>query len=129
MDVALLVALAIAFLTNDSSFDPDFVVHATAGIALLPLLAVHLAGSIGWLRRVWRTRFRDRQAGMVGVNLVLAFATVSCVGSGFPVWLEWSDSAVIGQVHAATGFICLGATVAHLGLNRRRIARLAGLGA
>ncbi len=53
-----------------------------------------------------------------------------CIVSGFPLWLEWVDNAaneesIYESIHAISGFLGVGLTIAHLIMNRHRIVQLA----
>ncbi len=60
VDVTLLAGFVVEFVSRERSFDPDYVLHGTAGLALIGVLVVHLAGNWGWIARVASRRRRDQ---------------------------------------------------------------------
>ena len=126
VDTSLLICFGVAFYTatSEGSLDPDRVLHSWVGLALLPLLAVHLASNARWLTRIWLNKHRDREARLAGLNTLLAATMLLCIASGIPMWLDWSDAALITETHEASGFISIALVAAHLAMNRRRIRRL-----
>lgn len=126
--IALAVGFVVEFLTRERSFDPDYLLHGWAGIALLAVLALHLGGNWGWIRRVATRRRRDREARLGLLNLGFGVATVVCIVSGIPLWLEWTEAGAVTGVHAGTGFLSIVLMLVHIGWNQRRIRALVGLG-
>jgi hypothetical protein len=50
---------------------------------------------------------------------------LTCITTGILLWLDRSDTTWITETHEASGFISIAIVIAHLVMNRRRIARLA----
>lgn len=130
VDIAMVVILAITPLTSERSFDPDFLLHSWAGLALVPLAAVHLAGNTAWLNRLRHQRLHARERTFSLVNVAIVGSLSVCIVSGFPLWLEWVDNAaneesIYESIHAISGFLGVGLTIAHLIMNRHRIVQLA----
>jgi hypothetical protein len=124
VDVLVLVGFVVEFVSREKSFDAKFVLHSYAGFVLAPLLALHLWGNAGWVRRVWRNKRHDREARLASVNLLFGTTTVICIVSGLPLWFDWNLSGVLRALHAAMGFVSILLVAVHLGMNRRRFARL-----
>ncbi|MGI9616898.1 MAG: hypothetical protein ACR2QO_28540 [Acidimicrobiales bacterium] len=121
IDVALLVGFLAAFVTREG---PDYAVHSWIGIVLLPIIGVHLAGSLGWIKRVWARKRRDRDFNLGLFNAILGSLAGVCIATGFPIWLEWSEAAVWSTAHTITGFASILMMFGHLFLNRTRINEL-----
>jgi hypothetical protein len=127
VDTSLLVCFGFTFYTatSEGTLDPNRVLHSWTGLALVPLLAVHLASNASWITRLWRNKRRDREAGLAALNLLLAATMLTCITTGILLWLDRSDTTWITETHEASGFISIAIVIAHLVMNRRRIARLA----
>ncbi len=48
VDTALLAGFLTEFITREG---PDYGLHSWVGIVLVPIIAVHLLGNAGWIRR------------------------------------------------------------------------------
>lgn len=130
VDVAMVAILAVTPLTSERSFDPDFVLHSWAGMALVPLAGVHLAGNTAWLNRLRHRRLHARERSFSLVNVAIVGSLGLCIASGFPLWLEWventaDEESIYESIHAISGLLGVGLTIAHLTMNRRRIVQLA----
>lgn len=123
VDVGLLVGFLAEFITREG---PDYFVHSWVGIILVPIIAVHLAGSMGWIKRVWARKRDDRDFNLGVLNAALGVLTGICVATGFPIWLEWSEASAWSGIHTITGFLSILIMFVHLWMNRRRIRLLAG---
>ncbi len=121
IDVGLLVGFLAEFVTREG---PDYAVHSWVGIILIPIIGLHLAGSIGWIRRVWARRGQDRDFKLGVLNASLGFFAGVCITTGFPIWLDWSAASAWTTVHTVTGFASILAMFAHLWMNRARINQL-----
>lgn len=124
LDVALFVGFIVEFLTREPSFDPDYLLHSWVGIALMPVIAMHLLGNRGWIARVWANRRRDREYRLGVLNAVLGTCAAICLVSGFPPWFGWIEGGVVSTVHTATGLLAIVLMFVHLAWNRRRIGAL-----
>jgi hypothetical protein len=118
-----MVCFGFAFYTaiSEGQVDPDKVLHSWSGLTLVPALVVHLLGNAPWIRRLWRTRRRDREARLAGLNLALAVTMLTCVVSGSTLWFGWSHATLAVDVHEASSFITTGLVVSHLIMNRKRL--------
>ena len=123
VDVGLLVGFLAEFITREG---PDYAVHSWIGIVLVPIIGVHLAGSLGWIKRVWARKRDDREFNLGVLNTVLGTLTAVCIVTGFPIWLEWSDLGAWSTVHTITGFVSIILMFSHLWMNRSHITRLLG---
>ena len=121
LPVVLLVAFIAEFLTREG---PDYTLHAWVGIALLPIIAVHLTGNAGWIRAVWKRRRQHREFGLGVLNASFAALVSVCIVTGFPLWLGWSSAAGWTGTHTVTGIASILVMFVHLWRNRARISRL-----
>ena len=121
IDSALFVGFVADFFTREG---PDYALHSWIGIVLVPIIGFHLAGNLGWIRRVWAKGRQDREFSLGVLNAVLGVVASVCVVSGFPIWLEWSDQQVWVGMHTITGFASLVLMFVHLWKNRTRLVRL-----
>lgn len=121
VDSALLVGFLAEFITREG---PDHAVHSWIGIALVPIIAFHLLGNFGWIKRVWDRGRQDREFGLGVLNATLGVLAGVCILTGFPIWLEWSDAVFWSGTHAATGFASIVVMFVHLWKNRARLGRL-----
>ncbi|MGI9616229.1 MAG: hypothetical protein ACR2QO_25160 [Acidimicrobiales bacterium] len=121
IDSALLVGFLAEFLTREG---PDYAVHSWIGIILVPIITLHLAGSVGWIKRVWNRKRQDREFGLGVLNATLGLLAGLCIVTGFPIWLEWSDAGAWAGVHTVTGFASILIMFVHLWKNRTRIVQL-----
>lgn len=124
LDVSLLVGFIVEFLTREPSFDPDYLLHSWVGIVLIPVIAFHLSGNWGWVRRVIRNGRQDREAGLGALNAVLGTLAATCIVSGFPLWLGWSEAGWLSGLHTVTGLVAILVMFVHLAGNRKRIVAL-----
>lgn len=124
LDVALFAGFITEFATREKSFDPDYVVHSVTGLALVLVISTHLLGNQAWIRSVLSKGRAHREAKLALLNLVLGVLALVCIVTGIPLWLSWTDSDIVGVVHAATGFFAVVTMFVHLGMNRRRIRSL-----
>ena len=121
VDTLLFIGFVAEFVTREG---PDYLVHSWVGIVLVPVVVVHLAGNIGWIRRVLSQGRADREFSLGVLNAVLGFLTSVCIVTGFPIWLDWSTSPALTTVHTATGLLSIVLMFAHLYRNRSRVRRL-----
>ncbi|MGH1489997.1 MAG: hypothetical protein ACRBK7_11505 [Acidimicrobiales bacterium] len=121
IDTGLLVGFLAEFITREG---PDYAIHSWIGIVLMPIIAIHLTGNLSWIQRVWKRGREDREFGLGVLNSVLGTLAGVCIISGFPLWLEWSDAAVLATGHTITGFLSILVMFIHLWKNRSRIKRL-----
>lgn len=121
VDVGLLVGFLAEFVTREG---PDYLIHSWIGIVLVPIIMIHLAGSMGWIRRVWSRKRADRDFRLGVLNAALGVLTAICMVTGFPIWLKWSEASAWTGVHTITGFASIILMFVHLWLNRRRIGLL-----
>lgn len=121
IDSALLVAFLAEFVTREG---PNYDVHSWIGIILIPIIGLHLTGSIGWIKRVWSRKRQDPDFGLGVLNSALGALAAICILSGFPLWLEWSTAGAIVGVHTVTGFASILVMFVHLWRNRSHLTRL-----
>ena len=121
LDTSLLVGFLAEFITREG---PDYTIHSWIGIALIPVIALHLAGNAGWIKRVWNRKRQDREFGLGVLNATLGALAAICIVTGFPIWLEWSDASAWTSIHTVTGLVSIVIMFVHLWRNRTRIARL-----
>lgn len=126
VDTSLLAAFVAEFVTREG---PDYTLHSWVGIVLIPIIAVHLVGNAGWIRRVVNRRRDDREFGLGVLNATLGAVATVCIVTGFPIWLDWSDAAAWAGIHTITGFGGIILMFAHLWKNRSRLVRLIGVSA
>lgn len=124
VDTALLAGFLNEFITREG---PDYGLHSWVGIVLVPIIAVHLLGSAGWIRRVVARGRNDREFALGVLNAVLGLLATVCILTGFPIWLEWSDAEIWAVTHTITGFLCIIVMFVHLWRNRSRIRQLAAV--
>ena len=121
IDTTLLVGFVAEFVTREG---PDYTIHSWVGIALIPIIAIHLSGNARWITGVWTRRRRHPEFGLGVLNATLGSLALVCIGTGFPLWLDWSQAAAWSTLHTVTGFAALLVMFIHLWRNRARIARL-----
>lgn len=121
IDTALLVGFLAEFLTREG---PDYALHSWIGIVLVPIIAFHLAGSLGWIKRVWARKRNDREFGLGVLNATLGLLAGTCIVTGFPLWLDWSGAGAVVGIHTVTGFASILIMLVHLWKNRSRITQL-----
>ena len=117
----LLVAFVAEFVTREG---PDYTLHSWVGIALIPIITVHMAGNAGWIRGVWRRGRQHREFGLGVLNASFGVLVAVCIGTGFPLWLGWSDATGWSATHTVTGFASILVMFVHLWRNRARVVRL-----
>jgi len=122
IDVLLLVGFLAEFITREG---PDYLIHSWIGIVLVPVITVHLLSNLPWIQRVISRGREDREFSLGVLNAVLGLLAVTCIVTGFPIWLEWSDASLWEVVHTVTGFLSIIVMFVHLYRNRSRIVRLA----
>lgn len=121
LPVLLLIGFIAAFLTREG---PDYTIHSWVGIAVLPVIAIHLASNAGWIRRVWKRKRRHREFGLGVLNAAFAALAGICIATGFPIWLGWSDAAGWTATHMITGIASILVMLVHVWRNRARIRHL-----
>lgn len=117
LDTGLLVGFVAEFATREG---PDYDLHSWIGVALLPLIGLHLTSSWRWVTSTFRRRKAHPNWQLARFNAVFATVTAVCILSGFPIWLEWFDSSAWSAVHNTTGFVSIVLALWHLWLNRQR---------
>ena len=122
IDVLLLVGFLAEFVTREG---PDYALHSWIGIVLIPVIALHLAGSLGWIQRVLARKREDREFTLGVLNAVLGAMVAVCTVTGFPLWFGWSEASALAGLHTITGFLAILIMFAHLWMNRGRLVRLA----
>ncbi len=121
LDVGLLIGFLAEFLTREG---PDYSLHSWIGVVLMPVIGIHLAGNWSWVVAAYRRRTAHPEWKLARFNAVFSVVTTVCMVSGFPIWLEWSDSGVWSGVHNITGFVSILLALSHLWRNRRRVRSL-----
>lgn len=121
LDITLLIAFLAAFITREG---PDYAIHSWVGIALIPIIIVHLTGNLSWIRQVWKRKREHREFGLGVLNASLGALAGVCIATGFPIWLEWSGTAGLTAVHMITGLASILVMFIHLWRNRKRVKRL-----
>jgi|GEM_PF-4254907 len=121
IDVALLVGFLAEFITREG---PDYDVHSWIGVALVPIISVHLISNLAWVQRVIDRGRQDREFGLAVLNSALGLMTAICTVTGFPIWFGWSDAGALVGAHTITGFASIILMFAHLWKNRSRVRRL-----
>ena len=121
IDSALLVGFLAEFITREG---PNYDVHSWVGIVLMPIIALHLFSNVGWIKRVWARKRKDREFSLGVLNAAFGALAFVCILTGFPIWLELSDASAWSGVHTVTGFASIILMFAHLWKNRTRIVGL-----
>ncbi|MGB5759565.1 MAG: hypothetical protein WBM50_21810 [Acidimicrobiales bacterium] len=121
VDVALLVGFVAEFATREG---PDYGLHSWIGVALVPIVAVHLAGNWRWIISTYHRGAAHPEWSLARFNALLAATTTICIATGFPIWLEWSDSNVWETTHTLTGFASILLALSHVWRNRGRLSVL-----
>ncbi len=121
LDVGLLVGFLAEFVTREG---PDYALHSWIGIALIPMVAVHLVANWRWITSAARRRTAHPEWPLARFNAVFAAAATVCTVSGFPLWFEWIEGGVLAGVHTLTGFLTIVLALSHLWRNRRRLSIL-----
>lgn len=123
VDVGLLVGFAAEFLTREG---PDYDLHSWIGVALMPLVAVHLSANWRWVKSAVKRLQAHPEWKLARFNAVFSVMTAICILTGFPIWLEWSDNDLWATVHTVTGFLSVVLALSHLWRNRQRLTTLIG---
>ncbi len=123
LDVALLVGFVAEFVTREG---PDYDLHSWIGIVLIPMISVHLAANWRWVISTFRRRGSHPEWPLARFNTVFSVTTAICIVSGFPLWLEWTDSSALSVAHNLTGLLAIVLALSHLWRNRRRLSVLLG---
>ncbi|WP_162891383.1 hypothetical protein [Aeromicrobium sp. A1-2] len=121
LPTTLLVAFVAEFLSREG---PDYTIHSWIGIALISVIALHLAGNTRWIKSVWNRKREHREFGLGVLNATLGAVVAVCIGSGFPIWLDWSDATAWVTLHRVTGIASILLMFVHLWRNRTRIRSL-----
>lgn len=121
VDTLLFVGFLAEFVTREG---PNYLIHSWVGIVLVPVIAIHLAGNLSWIRRVLSQGRADREFSLGVLNAALGFLASACIVTGFPLWLDWANGTAITTVHTATGLLSIVLMFAHLYRNRSRVRRL-----
>lgn len=121
VDSTLLIGFVAEFITREG---PDYGLHSWIGIILVPVISVHLFSNASWIRRLIKNGRQDREFALGLLNVALGVLAATCILSGFPIWLEWSESKTWTGVHTATGFLSIIAMSIHLWRNKARIRKL-----
>ncbi len=121
LDTGLLVGFIAEFATREG---PDYSLHSWIGIVLIPVIGVHLAGNWRWIVSAYRRRQDHPEWRLARFNAVFLAVTTVCILSGFPLWLEWSDSGAWTTLHTLTGFVAILLALSHLWRNRSRLMAL-----
>lgn len=122
LDVVLLVGFLAEFITREG---PDYDLHSWIGVVLMPIIAIHLASNIGWIKRTLKNRSADREWPLARFNAVFGVLAAVCILTGFPIWFGWGEDPW-SIIHTVTGFLSIILMFSHLWRNRSRILRLAG---
>lgn len=121
LDVGLLIGFLAEFLTREG---PDYSLHSWIGVVLIPVIGIHLAGNWRWVTSAYRRRSAHPEWHLARFNLLFSVVTSICILSGFPIWLEWSESGIWSGLHTVTGFVSILLALSHLWRNRRRVVAL-----
>lgn len=121
LDLGLFVGFIVEFLTREG---PDYDLHSWVGVALLPVIGVHLVTNWGWIRSTVRRKMAHPEWSLARFNAVFAVITAVCLLTGFPIWLEWSDLGAWSTIHTVTGFASMVMMFSHLWRNRSRVKSL-----
>lgn len=121
LDVGLLVGFLAEFLTREG---PDYDLHSWIGIVLIPAVSVHLVANWRWVTSTARRRSAHPEWPLARFNAVFSSITTICIASGFPLWLEWSDSGFWAVLHNVTGLLSIVLALSHLWRNRHRLSVL-----
>lgn len=121
LDTGLLVGFIAEFATREG---PDYAVHSWIGIVLVPMISVHLAANWRWVTSAARRRRSHPDWPLARFNAVFTAGTTVCIVSGFPLWLEWTDSGFWVAVHNLTGLLSIVLALSHLWRNRHRLSTL-----
>ena len=121
LDVSLLVGFLAEFVTREG---PDYALHSWIGIALIPMVTVHLVANWRWITSAARRRTSHPEWPLARFNAGFAAAATVCTVSGFPLWFEWTEGGILAGVHTLTGFLTIVLALSHLWRNRHRLAVL-----
>ena len=123
LDVGLLIGFLAEFITREG---PDYAIHSWIGIVLIPVIGVHLVSNWRWVTSTARRRKSHPEWNLARFNAVFSVMTAVCILSGFPLWLEWTNSSALSTGHTVTGFLSVVLALSHLWRNRRRLLVLLG---
>lgn len=121
LDAGLLIGFIAEFATREG---PDYGLHSWIGIVLIPVVCVHLASNWRWVTSTYRRRKAHPEWPLARFNAVFFAVVTVCLLSGFPIWLQWSDSGTWTTLHAVTGFGSIVLALSHLWRNRRHLTNL-----
>lgn len=76
IDVLLLVGFLAEFITREG---PDYQIHSWIGIILVPVITIHLASNLAWVRRVVNQGRNDREFSLAVLNGTLGLFVVVCL--------------------------------------------------
>ncbi len=79
LDTSLLIAFLTEFFTREG---PDYAIHSWVGIVLIPIIAIHLSGNVGWITRVWKRKRDDREFALGVLNATLGALSSICIATG-----------------------------------------------
>ena len=123
LDVGLLAGFVAEFVTREG---PDYGPHSWIGVALVPVICIHLASNWRWVTSTYRRRRAHPEWQLARFNAAFSAITMVCILSGFPIWLEWSDSGAWTVSHNITGLLSIVLALSHLWRNRHRLIALVG---
>ena len=121
VDTILLIGFLAEFATREG---PDYALHSWIGVALVPIVGIHLSSNWRWVRSTFDRRRNHPEWSLALFNAAFAVVTFVCIVSGFPLWLDWSQASALVTAHTLTGLVSIVLAVAHLWRNRERIRRL-----
>lgn len=121
VDATLLVGFIAEFATREG---PDYDVHSWIGVALVPLIAVHLVSNWRWVTSTIRRGRSHPDWPLARFNAGFSTATTVCIVSGFPLWLDWSTNDTLIGLHTLTGLLSIALAASHLWRNRQRLTSL-----
>lgn len=111
---------AVAFISF-ISHEWGATIHSIIGLGTVGVVAWHLYTQRRWVRSVIARRTRHPETKLMILNTGLALTFLTVIISGLPVWITGTRGAV-EQIHEFTGLLFLPFVLAHLVLNRRRLA-------
>lgn len=116
---ALFIAAVVTFVSHEWGATP----HSLFSLAVFGVIVGHVALQRHWVRAVARRVREHRERRLAIYNAVFAAVLVTCIVTGFPVWLAGTGGPV-AQVHDITGFLFVPMALVHLVLNRGRLRAL-----
>lgn len=123
--IVWVTALFVVALVSFISHEWDAAVHSIIGLAAAGAVAWHVYTQRRWIRSAITRRSRHPEVKLLYLNGVLATVFVAVIVSGIPVWVADTGGAV-ASIHQVTGILFLPLVIAHLILNRRRLAAALG---